>query len=561
LITFNQTPGNDNNLIWLLEVFLDSGTLYFATQSITLDSVNFKAEIFYNTIGNVGSSLNLEMGANIGQYENFSFSIPKCYTTDLTDLFPYIGGALLDSRIVRLSCVWRGATTLSEVTVINKYEIYDWSLDQNKININCKVMNELSVLGLFWCTQKEDSTNLISYYPNCPDGSLGKPLPILYGDYNLKEPDLGTSPYHLRYPKPRLESFPVAICVDIEKNEFLVCGHKIKEYTKESHIRKTYGDYDFVDNLNYYLYHYIDNSNSYALLYISDIDGNESMVNFTNKLCYKSSIILSSYLDANIDINQGVRCHIIMPLTSFIETKAVGTLTTPTVTNKNIRDIITDYDYTDSYNLLNTGQAVGGVETYLTAKQDNPTSFADFDANTYTLCETIIKNNNPEPYPLDQIYIDGVVQSILGTSDVGGGWGLYSIRWTTTMIDWSEVNAKELTLKGYYSSPPIDITTNIEVYDLFYTVYRALCEGISRVKALKTVKRKRFPWEALITAGIGVATQNYPLMAMSVGQGISGMTEEVQKTVIENGSRVDGLDNLENQMPCSGMMYEDYIDE
>ena len=102
---------------------------------------------------------------------------------------------------------------------------------------------------------------------------------------------------------------------------------------------------------------------------------------------------------------------------------------------------------------------------------------------------------------------------------------------------------------------------DIQVYDMYYWINAILVEGLQRVKKIKTYTKKRLGWESIIGAGIGLAMGNPLMVGASAGSFLMGSEEEKQKTVIENGQRIEGLDNLECQIPCKGMMYREYIDE
>ena len=78
MITFNQTPGNDNELIYLLKIELDSGNILASTAQ---GGIEFTGGIEYtnilqmDSISNLSANVNPMGGGGIQSIQTMSFQI------------------------------------------------------------------------------------------------------------------------------------------------------------------------------------------------------------------------------------------------------------------------------------------------------------------------------------------------------------------------------------------------------------------------------------------------------------------------------------------------------
>ena len=195
MLTMNMTIGAEADVIWIVRIDMDGSYLYFSTEfdKITLSSIDFDGKVILRdgisdmVNGVIDNAIN---GGTISIVPNFSFSIVRYNdysgaSNFFNDFYPATGKPLLTSKTVDVGIIWRGATTTSEITWLNQYYIQQPTVSHNRIDCFCVGYDELSTTDLPPYTVQDINDNGISYFPNAPDDSMGKPIPIVYGNLAL----------------------------------------------------------------------------------------------------------------------------------------------------------------------------------------------------------------------------------------------------------------------------------------------------------------------------------------------------------------------------------------
>lgn len=249
MITLNQTAGNDNSIIWLIEVELDSSTLYFCSgfnrDSISLDNGS-EMQVYQNklqkgSLSTYSQSIPASDAGGIGSRSGFMFVLAAFGGYDINDFYPATGGDKVTMKPARLGFVWSGATMTSEITWIFEGEVENFEAHPDGLYFDVTESNFLEYLTLPPYKVQKDFNDNHTYFPNAPDASIGLPIPIVYGRFEALDETRG---------KYRLAP---GLLVDLERLKILAACHKC-DYT-----------YYDVDSL-YRAFSYLDGSESYIEL-------------------------------------------------------------------------------------------------------------------------------------------------------------------------------------------------------------------------------------------------------------------------------------------------------
>jgi hypothetical protein len=186
------TPLTDNKAVLVVRIDLDAaGYLYFsdALDKITLSGIDFDGKVIYrNSISDIQEGCDITQGGGIGSVGNFSFSIARynSYTGVSNfheDVYPAAEKPLLTAKTVDVGICWLGATSLSDITWLNRYYIEDHSWDVDKIDLSCVAYDELTPCTLPPYKIQDELDNGISYYEDATDETKENVIPIIYGDF------------------------------------------------------------------------------------------------------------------------------------------------------------------------------------------------------------------------------------------------------------------------------------------------------------------------------------------------------------------------------------------
>jgi hypothetical protein len=211
---------------------MDGSYFYFSTEwdKITLGGVDFDGKVILKDgLSDMESGImdNGISGGTISIVSNFVFSIVRhnsySGTSDFfSDFYPTVISEVeqpkLTAKTVDVGIVWRGATTLEEITWIESYYIQQPTVYYNRIECFCVGFDELSNTQIPHYVVQKEVDNDISYFPDAPEDSMGQTIPIVYGDFTTL--DLPYQKYNLVPGIPTLKDghnyiFSSHICKEV----------------------------------------------------------------------------------------------------------------------------------------------------------------------------------------------------------------------------------------------------------------------------------------------------------------------------------------------------------
>lgn len=224
MITINQTAGNDNALIWIVETYL-SGTYYRYAVAPNLSTFQLDTGSEMNTYSGVkilkdslslnSESLPYESSGGVGSLGGFSFSLASFGTIGLNDFYP-ANTAHTSKMIGRLGFCWSNATLTSHITwLFDNCICENFSFAQEGIYFEFVQRDELQRTELPPYKVQKDLDDKISYFPIADDEIYGASIPIVYGNFNYFTPEFG------------LVLLAPALLVDKQSFKILVASHKV----------------------------------------------------------------------------------------------------------------------------------------------------------------------------------------------------------------------------------------------------------------------------------------------------------------------------------------------
>lgn len=252
-----MAPGDDNTIVWIYTLELDSGDLRMASEDITLSSNLYDGEIItQDSLGHLSKKIDVSNGGATGIIGNFQFSIPRdnvdAITSDfINSFYPSIGKEHITSRFFNVGIVWRGATTEAEITWLNRYYIEDENVVYDNQSFLLLETSELE--GALVPTYKiqKDQNDFVSYFTGTSEELLGRTIPIIYGGFDLND-SLNEWRTRKKY------GFAPTILVDSLKAEIVIASHALKVMN------------DTDANSNYIMEKYLDGIKEYMEVYHKD---------------------------------------------------------------------------------------------------------------------------------------------------------------------------------------------------------------------------------------------------------------------------------------------------
>ncbi|MBK7380402.1 MAG: hypothetical protein IPJ03_15720 [Ignavibacteriales bacterium] len=291
MLSLNMTAGNDNDVIWVFRINLDSSIIYLATTAITLDANDYLETIIKkNTPQSTSKSVNILQGGGVSTRENLTIAFDKFSTINQEGFYPYTSMPYLSSRLVEVGFVWNTATTEAEITWYNTFYVDGYSYAFNQITLELIEFSEIESTTLPFYKVQKDYDDGISYTLTAE--SYGDPIPLLYGDFTETSFEISTT---------RLAP---TVSMNKDTSAFKVCSHPCYQvcYGNYKHDA-TDRTYAFVPMDNYTLVTYSANTAYYnsdrghliILLNTTDVvygymkaqfigDGSKSTVTTTNAI-------------------------------------------------------------------------------------------------------------------------------------------------------------------------------------------------------------------------------------------------------------------------------------
>lgn len=236
MITFNQTAGDDKDIIWIIRINLDTEYMYLSTaeDKITLSGTDYDGKILrmgndrYPAISNLDKSIDVTGGGGIGSIGNIMFELARYTSYDngvtvyddfFNDFYPATGKKVLTGKEVKIGICWTGATLESEITYFWTGYIDSYSWTDTALRLFCLEYAELKPVQLPPYKIQTDIDNGISYYETAPDDNYGTAIPIVYGDFTTINGSLG------------LYNLVPTIKTDNKEFKYKITSHICKEIT------------------------------------------------------------------------------------------------------------------------------------------------------------------------------------------------------------------------------------------------------------------------------------------------------------------------------------------
>lgn len=225
MITLNQSPGNNNDIIWVLRILTDN-PIYIASRAIALDNTYISA--LNSDLGDIYQVSSISQGGGSGEVSSFNFNISRYLSNASLDgffneFFPASGGERIVSKIVDFGFCWAGATTDDEITWLIRGRIVRYKYLPRYLSLS--VLQESAIINKqipYYSIQK-DFDNGISYLTKASSDVMGKTVPIIYGDFAKGAMNDGVD-YGM------YEGFTaLAPCIPVfpRASQFFVCSHKV----------------------------------------------------------------------------------------------------------------------------------------------------------------------------------------------------------------------------------------------------------------------------------------------------------------------------------------------
>lgn len=220
MLSLAQTPGDDNKIIWLIELELSTGVQRFCSgvgrNYVALSGKDYRNALQKNSLAFHGQSIPADEMGGIGSRFGFTFTLVNYGAYTIDSFMPAAAAPEIYLAPCRLGFIWEGATTQAEITWLCDAFVENYQFDSAGFAIEAVERNlDFDFLPV-WKIQKE-TDDKHTYFPRAPKESIGKFLPIVYGGFDRYIPEQG---------KYRLTP---AILVDMQRLIFIGAGHECKQ--------------------------------------------------------------------------------------------------------------------------------------------------------------------------------------------------------------------------------------------------------------------------------------------------------------------------------------------
>lgn len=255
----NFTTGIDAEFLIVIKMTLDdsivrmsnkvdvtlSGNLYSA-DILKKDSINLSDESLTNAIN--GSTMPMS-------YCSFSIARKNSGLGDFPNsIYPASGDIYLINRIVDLGFCYFDTTSESNVMWFKQYYISQVTRDKDYCNIRCYEIDEFYGKYVPTLVIQKDIDDGLSYFPNAPAENVGKPLPLVYGDFyddpfeRFDYPGWETQVNMTGYYK-----YVPALQVDTTIDKFIIASHKMFSTPIDGETYATSILYKYLSPFNTYM--------------------------------------------------------------------------------------------------------------------------------------------------------------------------------------------------------------------------------------------------------------------------------------------------------------------
>ena len=228
MTTINDTALNDNQLIFVLRITLDSETLRYATREITLSSNTYSDSVLlridFSTLQSISKNISIYNGGGVGSLSSMEFSLSNYSGKYIENFYPTTSQDYLTARKVEVGFLWVGATTEAEITwQPGSFYINSVFIEPNKITCFCIELSDIEIMELPYYEVQKEFDNEMSYFTDAPSENVGNPIPILYGDLYTADL-LGSGRAFLTIVR-----YAPTICIDSPRLKFIICSHNVSQ--------------------------------------------------------------------------------------------------------------------------------------------------------------------------------------------------------------------------------------------------------------------------------------------------------------------------------------------
>lgn len=223
MLTMNQTPLEDNKVIWFIKITLDSEELYLTDKIngiILTNSYDGNSTAQSINSNEIYESCNFSAGAVLPSVPSLTLEIPRDNNNSFFEdfqnaIYPNTTDYLI-SRIVDIGIGWEGIIDETEITWLYEFYIQDINVSYDRMTFNLLGFDDFNVQIPRHIVQKENA-NANFYFPNADNQNIGLPLPLLYGEFIT---------YDFRYNNVNLA---YTICTNKNLFEYYYASHVIKQ--------------------------------------------------------------------------------------------------------------------------------------------------------------------------------------------------------------------------------------------------------------------------------------------------------------------------------------------
>lgn len=205
---------------WVIRLILDSDVLLWS--SIPFQEVDENVPVvgkypLSGGLSEISQSIDISEGGNLAAVGNCSLAVNEFANASgtHTEYLPQVGGTELLNRVVQIGIAYPASGNVSLATDV----VWLYSGVVSDYNSNRTTLS-LDVIGVREVEQRIIPTIILDkgIYPDCPDENVGKPLPILYGNFSGQNNDTDIE-YQMMMPAP-------LICIDQVQKIFVAAGHE-----------------------------------------------------------------------------------------------------------------------------------------------------------------------------------------------------------------------------------------------------------------------------------------------------------------------------------------------
>lgn len=425
MITLNQTAGDDNKLIFLYYIELDSGAKRYSDKNITLSSNNWVSNVIARkSFVQFSKSIDVVTGGGLGSVGNSQFAIPKDNTDSLTQdfinsFYPVVGEDIITSRYISIGFVWQGATLESQITWLQTFYIENQLSNYSLMTYPLAESSELDTIQMPPYRIQKDDNDGISYYPLIDDELVGQTIPIYYGDFfkYLTDSERRTG---------QMSGYAHTIPITRSTSQFLVCCHEC---------------YDIADtgtNSNMQMLKYLPSINNFALC--SHYPSASGDTSYTNNFFGHKIVMITPEKGGEI------RGHILHQLRGFGDD----------ISTASDVDNVIDKDETN-YGLLTHSNS---LNTYwMNLKPTSSVSSSDLGYITI--------NTSPDQ---DNVSLNAIAEPLDGTTLVGLSWQDNTVSPATSDYDTTSMTVKA-TITLDFNNNDGATTEALSAEEVFRRVY------------------------------------------------------------------------------------------